>query len=216
MKFVGYITVRLNSKRVPKKSIKKIGGESLVSRAISTLNKVKDVSEVILYCSQEGIKKYINPNCKYTFIKRPEGLDGDKVTFSEILETIVDRIDTNYIVFLCCTSPFLKPETINEMIKKIKSKKYDSAFTAYELKSFSWFKGKPLNYSLNNVPRTQDLEPVLQETSALYIFSKGLFKKYKRRIGFKPYIKVVDKFESWDIDDLEDLKFARIIAKIIK
>lgn len=213
MKFTGYVTVKLASKRVSQKSIQKIGGKTLVERAISTLAKVKEVSEVILYCSDERLKEYINPKLPYTFVKRDPKLDNDRVTFNEILESIIDKIETDYLIFLSCTSPFIRARTISEMIGKIKTGKFDSAFTAFEKKSFCWFKDKPLNYSLSKVPRTQDLQPIIEETSALYIFSKNLFKKYKRRIGFRPYIKIINIFEGWDIDTTEDLRLARMIVE---
>ena len=215
MKFVGYVTVRLNSKRVPFKSIRKLNGVPLVSNTISILNRVDSISETILYCSQDSIRDYIDSELRYIFIKRPIHLDGDNITFNDILETIIDKIDGNYIVFLSCTSPFVKPETIQDMIDKIETGDYDSAFLATELYSFCWFDGKPLNYKLDSVPRTQDLEPVIKETSSLYIFSKELFKKHKRRIGFKPYIKIVDIFEGWDIDTMDELRIAEYISCVM-
>jgi len=72
-----------------------------------------------------------------------------------------------------------------------------------------------LNYELDNVPRTQDLKPIIQETSGLYIFSKELFKKYKRRIGFNPYIKIVDMLEGWDIDTMDELRIAEYISCVM-
>jgi len=215
MKFIGYVTVRLNSKRVPFKSIREINGVPLVSKAISILNQVNSVSETILYCSQERIRNYIDSDLKYLFIKRPSHLDGDNITFNDILESIIDDIDGDYIVFLSCTSPFIKPETIQDMINKIETGDYDSAFLATELYSFCWFDGKPLNYELDSVPRTQDLKPVIQETSGLYIFSKDLFKKHKRRIGFNPYIKIVDMLEGWDIDTMDELMIAECISRMM-
>ena len=213
MKFIGYVTVRLNSKRVPLKSIRKIRGKTLIDYAISTLNQIEEMSDILLYCSQENIREYIDSNLSYTFIKRPTYLDFDEATFNDILQTLIDKIETNYIVFLCCTSPFIKPETVRDMISQITNNNFDSAFTAFNFKSFCWFNGQPLNYNPSNVPRTQELRPVIAETSALYIFSKQLFKTYKRRIGFKPYIKIVDIFEGWDIDTVEDLKMAELIAE---
>lgn len=212
MKFVGYVTVKLNSKRVPFKSIRKIGGKPLINYAISTLNQVEKISETLLYCSQEEIHQYIDSKLSYNFIKRPIHLDSDDTTFNDILQTIIDSMETDYIVFLSCTSPFIRPETIRDMINQISNNKFDSAFTAFNISSFCWFNDKTLNYDPSNVPRTQDLKPLIVETSGLYIFSKQLFKKYKRRIGFKPYIKIVDVFEGWDIDTIEDLKMAALIA----
>jgi CMP-N-acetylneuraminic acid synthetase len=80
------------------------------------------------------------------------------------------------------------------------------------MQTFAWYKGKPINYDLENVPRTQDMEPVFVETSAYFIFKKEIWTKYGRRIGFNPYIQEVGEIESVDIDTMEDLRFAQILA----
>ena len=54
------------------------------------------------------------------------------------------------------------------------------------------------------------------ENSGLYIFSKEMYKKHKRRIGFNPYIKTVGTTEAWDIDNTEDLKIAEILGNLNK
>lgn len=213
MKYLGYVTVRLNSTRVPQKSIREVGGIPLIERAIATLNQVDAISDSILYCSDEIIKSYIEPQQRYTFIKRSKHLDADDTTFNEVLESIIDNLDTDFIVYLSCTSPFIKAATIQNMIYQIENSGYDSAFAATEAKTFCWFNNKPLNYNPSNVPRTQDIEPVIIEASSLYIFQKELFKTNKRRIGFNPYIKIVDAFEGWDIDTPDDLKMAELIAE---
>ena len=140
-----------------------------------------------------------------------------------IFVSLIDNIKTDYIVFLCVTSPFISVETINDMIEKVESKKYDSSFLAYEINSFCWYDNKPLNYIIstpdvnpeyaNLINRTQDLKPVVVENTGLYIFSVDLYKKHKRRIGFNPYIKVVDELEAWDIDTPEDFEIAKLIGK---
>ena len=212
MKFVGIIPVKLNSLRVPFKSIREIGGKSLVSRAIAILNQVEAISETILYCSDETIRQYVDKGLSYTFVKRPVELDSDESTYNDVLGPITDEAETDYIVYLSCTSPFVKSETISDMIVNIESGEFDSAFAAFNMQGFCWFKGKPLNYDPTNVPRTQDLEPVLEECSSLYIFPRELLLECRRRIGFKPYIKTVDIFEGWDIDTMEDLEMAALIA----
>ena len=101
------------------------------------------------------------------------------------------------------------------MIKKIKTGKYDSSFAVNDEKKFYWFNGAPLNYTLiGDIPRTQDLMPVVAETSSLYIFSKDMFKNHSRRIGFNPYLKPVGIIESWDIDTQEDFTVAQALSEI--
>lgn len=208
MKFTGIIPVKLNSLRVPFKSIREIGGKPLVSRAIATLNQVESISETILYCSDETVRHYVDNDLSYTFVKRPVELDSDQSTFNDVLGPITDEIETDYVVYLSCTSPFLSSETISDMISQIMNNDFDSAFTASRHQIFAWYKGKPLNYDPTDVPRTQEIEPVFIETSGLYIFSRDLFRRYKRRIGFNPYIKEVDVLEGWDIDTERDFDLA--------
>ena len=70
-----------------------------------------------------------------------------------------------------------------------------------------------MNYDLNDVPRTQDLEPVWAETSGFFIFRKEVFTEYNRRIGFKPYIQEVSGAEAVDIDEKEDYVLACKLAE---
>jgi len=213
MKFTAYITVRLNSKRVPQKSIKTLDGDPLVNICVDKVTGISEISDTLLYCSDESIVDYINPRLDYTFLKRDTKFDGDYVTFNDILDSVIDEIDTDYIVFFSVTSPFVKQSTIVDMIEKVKSNQYDSAFLAYEVNNFSWYDGSPLNYSMSSdVSRTQDLKPIIVENSGLYIFSKDMYKKHKRRIGFNPYIKIVDMLEAWDIDTPSDFKIAKHLA----
>lgn len=214
MKFVGYVTIRLNSTRVPQKSIRLLGGKPLVNYPIEILNWTP-VKDIILY-SHDDLSDYIDSDLNYTWVKRPKKFDKNATTFNDILDSIVDDIDADFIVFLTCTSPFIKPTTVTDMIQQIKSKGYDSAFTAYKHQMFSWYRDLPINYDLSNVPRTQDIHPVFVETSGLYIFSKELYQMYGRRIGVNRYIQEVDILEGWDIDTMRDWEIAEWIAKVEK
>ena len=74
-----------------------------------------------------------------------------------------------------------------------------------------WKDGKPFNYELNNIPRTQDLQALYEETSGFYIYKGDVISKYNRRIGEKPYIVEVGEIEGIDIDELEDFEIADAI-----
>lgn len=76
---------------------------------------------------------------------------------------------------------------------------------------FLWKDNKPFNYELDNIPRTQDLPPIYEETSGFYIYEKDVINKYNRRIGQHPYIVEVGEIEGIDIDELEDFMIADAI-----
>ena len=110
------------------------------------------------------------------------------------------------------TSPFIRPETVADALRHVRSGEYDSAFSAEKIQTFAWFDGQPLNYALDDIPRTQTIEPVYIETSAFFIFPRTLWCGHGRRIGEKPYMAVVDRIEGLDIDNPEDFTMAEIIA----
>ncbi len=70
-----------------------------------------------------------------------------------------------------------------------------------------------MNYSLEKpTPRTQDIEPVIVEQSALYVFKREVFETSGQRISAAPYMKIIDHFEGHDIDNSEDFKVAELIV----
>ena len=111
------------------------------------------------------------------------------------------------------TSPFMKQTTVEDALDKIVNEGYDSAFSCEKIQTFTWFEGRPLNYDLKEVPRTQTIEPVYVETSAFFMFKHDIWAIHKQRIGFKPYLVQVDKIEGVDIDWPEDFEFAEKILE---
>jgi len=213
MKIVGLIPSLLSTDKIPYKNIKKLGDIPLINYTIRILNKVEQIEDSFVFSSESDICNYILNSLKYKFLQRSTGLDRTNTTIQEIIQDFLFKIKADVVVLLHITSPFINPETISDCIEQVKSGKYDSAFTAYEIKKFCWFKGKPLNYSINQpTPRTQDLDPVIAEQSSLYVFKKAEFEETGQRISKNHYIKIIDHFEGHDIDTPEDFKVAELIV----
>lgn len=210
MKVVAFATIKLNSERVPHKNIQPIGSKPLCYHIVNTAMEVKDIDEVIVYCSDDEVTKYLPK--KAQFLKREKWLDGSEVRAKDTYTAFINDVDADIYIAMCTTSPFTKRETLENALHKVLYEGYDSAFTAKKMQTFAWYKGKTINYDPADVPRTQDIDPVFVETSAFFIFKKELWTNYGRRIGFHPYIQEVGEIEAVDIDTLEDLKFAQIIA----
>ena len=119
----------------------------------------------------------------------------------------------DYYFQLFATAPFLQSESIKACYNMlIKSEKYDSCFTANIHNGFFWLNGVPFNYRPSVLPRSQDLMPVVEETTGLYGISNDALLRYRCRIGSNPYIHIVSKFEAVDINTEEDLKIAEYIG----
>lgn len=210
MNVAAFATIKLNSERVPHKNTQLIGSKPLCYHILNTALQVKNIDNVYVYCSDEKVTEYMPQGAK--FIKRDPWLDGSQIRAKDTYTAFLKDIDADIYIAMCTTSPFTQKETLENALNKVLYEGYDSAFSARRMQTFAWYRGNPINYDPCEVPRTQDMEPVYIETSAFFIFKKELWTKYGRRIGFHPYIQEVDEIEGVDIDTMEDLKFAQIIA----
>ncbi len=214
MKVVAFVPMKLNNDRLPGKNTKPFtNGNPLCTYILNTLIKINNIDEVYVFCSNDYVKKFMPENVK--FLRRSTDLDTSSTSINEVINAFINEVDADVYVLTHATAPFVNFTSIQDAVDKVKSDKYDSAFSVLQLNEFLWDSEKPLNYELNNIPRTQDLEPYFAETSSFYIFKKEIATKYNQRIGFKPYLKVIDKIEGIDIDDASDFNIADAIYNFI-
>ena len=210
MKVTAVVPMKLNSQRLPQKNIKCFtNGDPLCHYILSTLLKVEGINEVYVYCSNPMIQEFLPSRVKY--LQRSESLDQDITKMNEVLRCFAEEIDSDIYVMTHTTAPFIKKESIEKGLRAVCSGNNDSAFAAKKIQEFLWKNGVPFNYELNNIPRTQDLPILYEETSGFYIYQKEIITKYNRRIGKNPYIVEVGEIESVDIDEAEDFMIADAI-----
>lgn len=210
MKKVAFVPIRLNSQRVEGKNLRLLGGRPLMCHLLESLAAAKNIDEVYVYCSNPAIREYLPEGVK--FLKRDERLDSNTTLGAEIYDAFTAEVEADIYILAHATSPFIRTATIEDAVARVESGEYDSAFSAERVQTFAWWEGKPLNYSLEHVPRTQDLEPVYVETSAFFIFRKEVWRTLHRRIGERPYTAVTDRIESMDIDNPDDFLLAEAIV----
>lgn len=213
MKTVAFVTIKLNSTRLPNKNILPLGGHPLSWHICNTLLQCKTIDEIYIYCSEERIMDYVPQDPRMRFRKREPWLDGDLIRAQDTYQAFVSEVDADIYVAALTTAPFMTAASIDAAVSKVQSGEYDSAFSAQKIQTFVWYQGKPLNYSPQSIPRTQDLDPVLVETSGFFVFRKELWTRYKRRIGLNPYIQIVDDMEAVDIDTRQDYELAQKLMK---
>lgn len=207
MKIVAIVPMKLNNRRLPQKNTKRFtNGKPLCSYILSTLLEIDKIDEVYVYCSNPEIKEFI-PN-KVKFLQRSESLDKDTTSMTEVLTCFTKEVPADIYVMTHTTAPFISKESIQKGLESVVSGKYDSSFAAKKLQDFLWMEGKPFNYTLDNIPRTQDLQPIYEETSGFYIYTHDVMTELHRRIGENPFIVEIGEIESIDIDEVEDFIIA--------
>lgn len=212
MKITAIMPIKLKNERCPGKNTRLLGRKPLMQYELDSLKETRMCDSINVYCSNEEVIPFIPEGVN--FIKRPEFLDLPTSNFTQIFSNFMSTIDSDVYVYAHATAPFITVQTMKQCIQAVLSKEYDSAFCAIKLQDYLWKNGEPLNFDATDVPRTQDLEPIYQETSGIYVFTKEVFEKYKRRIGKRPFIKEVSFKEAVDIDNPEDFDLAEVLVNI--
>lgn len=213
MKTVAFVPVKLNNMRTPGKNLKPFSnGTPLIHFVQKELLKLKNdgvIDEIFVFCSSESIIPYLIDGVE--FLKRPDILDRQETKGTDIYETFVKMVDADVYVLAHATSPFVSASHIGECVKNVQLGNYDSAFCAKKIQNFLWKDNRPLNFVLNDPPRTQDMSPIYMELSTAYVFTKDCFLKYNSRSGINPYICECTEIEAIDIDYPEDFELADVV-----
>ncbi len=213
MKVVAIIPIKSKSSRVKRKNFVKIKkNKTLYSFFLEKAMKC-NFDKVYVDTDSIEIIKFCKKN-KISFIKRKKSLAQDSANGNDLLNYHSKIIKSDLYFQLFITAPLLSVKTINKCINILKTKrKIDSIFTCHKIFSWFWFNNKPINYKPNILPRSQDAKPVIMETTGLYGIRNKALKRYKCRIGKKPYLFEVSKEESLDLDTVEDFKILKTYIK---
>lgn len=217
MKIKALLPMKGNSERVKNKNMRDFDGAPLYHAVMKSLLASQYIEEVIINTDSEIISK----NAKDTFgdsvtiIERPIEIQGDFVSMNNIISYDLSKLEGEYFLQTHSTNPLLRTETIDSAIEKYFAgiEEFDSVFSVTKVQTRFYDKNaKPINHNPEELLRTQDLEPLYEENSNFYIFSKESFKNSdNKRIGINPQIFEVNKLEAVDIDEPEDFKLAELL-----
>jgi CMP-N-acetylneuraminic acid synthetase len=114
------------------------------------------------------------------------------------------------------TNPLLRAETISDAIAAFLGARpqADSLFSVTELHTRLYDgSGTALNHDPEELLRTQDLPPVYEENSCIYLFSRATLEARGHRIGAHPLMYTIPAEEAWDIDDELDFQVADFLMR---
>jgi CMP-N-acetylneuraminic acid synthetase len=217
MKLAALVPMRHHSQRVPGKNYRPLAGKPLFQHIIETLIKVPEIDSIIIDTDSKPILDEVPrlfPDVK--LILRPSHLLADDVPMNDILLHDTSLVKADFYLQTHSTNPLLKPETISNAIKKFFAEypKYDSLFSVTRLQTRLYFQdGKAINHNPLELIQTQDLPPVYEENSCLYIFTRDNLERKKHRIGDSPLMFEIDADEAWDIDEELDFEITDFLMR---
>lgn len=216
MKIACFIPIKAHSERVPGKNFRILNGKKLYEYICEHAKQASVFDEIYIDTNSEEIAEYAEKN-GFRVVPRREDLARDTANGNDLLVYHGElHPEYDYYFQLFATAPYLQVQTICQCVNAlVSSAEYDSCFTAQRHQGFFWMGETPVNYRPGILPRSQDMPPVIEETTGLYGISRESLMKYRCRIGRKPKIVFVDKFEAVDINTEEDLQIAEYVGKVI-
>lgn len=214
MKVKALIPARSGSQRVKNKNIRKFASSSLLEIKINQLKRIKNIDGIIVNSNDDTILE-IAKDLGCETVKRDDYFASNTVSMSDVYVNMAQNFDGDVIVYTNATNPLLKDSTIEKAIETFKSfnGKYDSLNTAHLIKEFLFKDGRPINYDLKKMPRSQDLPDIYAINFAVSVITKENMIKMRNVVGSKPYIYGIDEVEATDIDNPIDFEFAEYIYK---
>jgi N-acylneuraminate cytidylyltransferase len=208
--------MKADSERVKGKNLRVLNGKPLYRYICEHVREAAVFDDVYIDTNSPEIAAYAR-TMAFGVIERLPELARNTANGNDLLVHHFElHPEYDYYFQLFATAPYMRPETIRACWERLTgSAEYDSCFTATENRSYYWLAGKPLNYRPEILPRSQDMLPVIEETTGLYGISREALGKTRCRIGRKPYIHIVSRFEAVDIDTEEDWKLAEYVGRVI-
>ncbi len=213
------IPVRAGSRRLPNKNILPFGDSNLLVHKIRQLKQVKGLDRIIVSSDSDEMLEMANSEGVQTHKREIEYCDECTKTFNEVVEYIAKGVEGDILMWAPCVCPLTSVESYEHALTDFEQKvliegKYDSLISAKSFKEYLFDENKPLNWNPEFHIPSQNLPAWKVIVNGFYIAPREKMIEWKYLYGKNPYLYILDKRESVDIDDREDFEVARALLGI--
>jgi CMP-N-acetylneuraminic acid synthetase len=211
------VPMRHHSQRVPGKNYRPLAGKPLFHHILETLLQVPEIDVVAVDTDSQPVMDGVRRSFPgVRLIERPGHLLADDIPMNDILLYDTSQIEADFYLQTHSTNPLLQAGTISRGIQAFLSSypEHDSLFSVTRLQTRLYFQdGQAINHNPRELIQTQDLPPVYEENSCLYLFTRDNLSQWHHRIGPKPLMYEIPAQEAWDIDEELDFTICDFLLK---
>jgi CMP-N-acetylneuraminic acid synthetase len=209
--------MRHSSERVPGKNYRLMAGKPLFHYILESLLAVPEITEVVVDTDSPVILAGLEESFpQVTRLERPPHLRAGEIPMNEVLLHGTSQVEADWYLQTHSTNPLLRPETISQAVQALFNQvpAYDSLFSVTRLQTRLWDQlARAVNHNPAVLLRTQDLPPIYEENSCLYIFQRDTLINRRNRLGERPLMFAIDPAEAWDIDEEIDFKVTEFLIQ---
>jgi len=204
------IPAKSKSTRIPNKNTIDLGGKPLFQWTFDICQKIKAINKVIVATDSKRIAKEANKNNYEVYPLSEEDIE-EKRTVDGLWKEIAEKHKGIHLV-LQPTSPFRDIKEIKSAINLYETKKYDFIF-AVKLVEDLIVNDFGKNHKDLSKRLSQNEKPLKIICGNFYLSHSEYIKNNNNLQKGNLFPFVVKSLSSIDIDTIDDLEYARIIAK---
>ena len=224
---IAIIPSRSGSKRIPFKSLEKIGEHTLLSRTIRTVIELDKFDKVVVWTDSQIIaEEALKNGAEVPFLRTKFADDVTPVSVTtldcvENLDKVWSLSPETMVCQFMPNCPFMSASSINKMLQYFENNKCESLLTCvrtdpiyrfiFELNDCNLPRKLILDTPIN--ARTQDFRPSFIPSGALWLTKYGTIKKFKSYYTENYQFFEIPAIEGFDIDTFEQLELARFLAQ---
>lgn len=214
---IALMPMRHSSERVPGKNYRDFNGKPLFHRVLDELLEVDEICKIVIDSDSPVIRDQIAEHYpSVVHIDRPESLLGGDMPMTSILRYDAEQFPNDWYLQTHSTNPLLTANTVRSAIQALEANldQYDSLFSVTRLQTRLYDASfQPVNHDPNVLLRTQDLPPIYEENSNIYLYTADQIAT-GRRIGSAPMLFETDPLEAVDIDIETDFVLAETLHRL--
>lgn len=207
--------MRHHSERVPGKNYRDFAGRPLYARILETLQGCDAIDVIVVNTDSPTIQDGLaDAFPEVHVLDRPEHLQAGTTPMNDVLLYDTDAVEADFYLQTHSTNPLLTTATVDAAVDAFLDRfpEYDSLFSVTRVQTRLWDPlARAVNHNPNILLRTQDLPPLYEENSCIYVFTRETLVERHNRIGRRPYLFEMDAQEAVDIDEEIDFRIAELL-----
>ena len=210
-KILVVIPARGGSKGIPRKNVRLLDGQPLISYSINVAKSSEYVDDVVITTDDSEIA-LLSEKFGASVIRRSEELSTDETPLDPVVyDAMVQKeklafYEYDLVITLQPTSPLIKTSTLDQVIEKFEDFAIDSVITVVDDRRLSWgYDENNERFFPNYIERKnrQDLPKDFKETGAILATRRKFVNEFSR-LGTNIDIVEVSQEESVDVTNYED------------
>lgn len=210
-KILVVIPARGGSKGIPRKNVRLLDGQPLISYSINVAKSSEYVDDVVITTDDSEIA-LLSEKFGASVIRRSEELSTDETPLDPVVyDAMVQKEklafdEYDLVITLQPTSPLIKTSTLDKVIEKFEDFAIDSVLTVVDDRRLSWgYDENNERFFPNYIERKnrQDLPKDFKETGAILATRRKFVNEFSR-LGTNIDIVEVSQEESVDVTNYED------------